>query len=668
MQEINYQSSLFYRNLKNKPPKDLKPDSDYLQLVAWEKQKCIEGLNINGLHIPGTIYYALNHSFIDVEQEDSSLKMLLPTLRDTDWEIHTGYHSAKVEKKGFIMGSFRQGGKTTTLVTLATHELFLKEKSEVVALFSSSIDKESFTKKLQNQITYNTDFLVVPSLDKDLSSTNVRFGFKTPDNSVFTYSELFMLLTDEGRKTQVGAGKTTTMVIFDEIAKEKCKLVHEAIIPALKSQLRGGGLRASPMYTFTGGDVKKGQDARKIFENPESFYFKKFGTEEKGFFLPGEYHGLFKKSSTFGEFIEKKTGILIEEPEISEMPMLVTDWPYAKQELDREEEEAFKTDMESYTARKMFFPRTTKDIFISGENNIFSHLHGEFEKLLNYLEDKVKEYDIVDFVDKDGVITAVPSKKPILTTFPADSLSYSELDTGVVIISHPRFVRGAKLYVAGADVYNVIKAADSSSLGSWYIMQRETADYEDPFNDRVVAYYNGRSNLRQFRETLLITLKYYGASVGAATLLHEAADDNTTQWFDDKNLGYMLENSYSLNKEINPNSDTNNTKGLRPTKNNQNYYLNRILEYCEEELPDGRKGLWRISDPYLVKQLMSFEGNLGPMDAIVGFGHTITHLYKEKKFLRPLRTSDEPQEEVKKFKRSSGAFGRTSSRRKKSVI
>lgn len=1008
MQEINYQSSLFYKNIKSYPPKDLNPGSEYLQLAKWEKEKCLDGINIGGIHLPGTLYYSLNHSYIDVEQEDGTMAMLLPTLRDTDWEIHKAYNEAKEHREGLIMGSLRQIGKSTLLATLATHELFLKEKSEVVALFATKTDRESFTKKLQNQLTYNTEFLVVPNIDKDLTRTDVRFGFKTADNSVFTYSQLFMLLTDEGRNTQISAGKllpnktkvfyqgkegniedcrigdrifgkdgklttilgvypqtdvkmfemtlsdgrkivscedhlwtveridwagsrnqtlstkelfhtykrswfnsktgepsesnrykilkhkclnykaqavtidpyylgiflgdgtalspniftniepdvikycndyaislgctliskgehhristdlyinplnqlfrgynlignkhipdayfynskeirlellrgimdtdgtidttgrielclsdgnlvtdciklirslgincsvteseasyrkngvyfkcknrfriylgtvaeeivfncprkierqnkrntkismqygvsivnivpvengdgvclevnnkdklflagdfipthnTTTMALFDEIAKEKMKLVHEALIPALKSQRRDGGLRASPVYVFTGGQVEKGRDAKKVFDNPKTYYFREFGKEKKGFFLPGEYHGSFKKESTFGEYLVTKEGVKITDKEIAKMPMQVTDWEFATAELDREEAEAFKVDVESYTARKMYFPRNTSDIFISGENNIFSHLHGNFEKLLVYLDEKVRGYEVVDFEEQNGKVITVPSKKKILTEFPTENLASHELDAGVVILSHPRYVRGTKLYVEGADVYNVDKTGESPSLGSWYIIQREVADYTDPFNDRIVAYYNGRTDIKRFRQTLLLAMKYYGAEVGAITLLHEAADDNTTQWFDDKKLAFMLEDTYTLNKEITPNSKANNAKGLRPTLGNQTYYLGRLLEYCEEELPDGKLGLWRIPDPYLVRQCMNFDGNLGDKDAIVGMGHALTHLYKEKKFLRPLQTTDTPEEESRKRKERKSAFGVTS--------
>ena len=57
---------------------------------------------------------------------------------------------------------------------------------------------------------------------------------------------------------------------------------------------------------------------------------------------------------------------------------------------------------------------------------------------------------------------------------------------------------------------------------------------------------------------------------------------------------------------------------------------------------------------------MNFDGNLGDKDAIVGMGHALTHLYKEKKFLRPLQTTDTPEEESRKRKERKSAFGVTS--------
>ena len=565
----------------------------------------------------------------------------------------------------FLTDDYTITHNSTTQVTLATHELFFKKNAEVVALFSTTSDKQTFTKKLDIQLKNNTEALVVPTIDKSLDKKEIRFGITLKDNTTEIFSKLFVLLTEEGNNTETGAGKSTTLALFDEIAKYPCHKVHEALIPALKSQRRGGGLRSGLIYTFTGGDVEKGQDAKKIFENPEFYHFKAFGKEGKGFFLPGEYHGTYKKESTIGEYFKTAKNIDISDTDLETVPMLVTDWEYATEELDREENIAKKTDLVAYNKRKMYAPRNTKDIFISGTDNPFAHLYSEFEALLHYLKDKIKEYKVVDFIKSNGEVQPVEVNKPILTTFPPQRDAAS-INTGIVICSPPVNVSHVKYYVGGADPFNVDKTDNSASLGSFYIMQKRTDDYTDSDNESIVAYYNGRKDIRDFRNKLRNTLIYYGALVGGVTLLHEAADDSLTQWFSEQNETYFLEETYNLSREINPKYSGHNAYGLRPTPNNQSYYISRALDYFEEELPDGRLGLWRLKDPYLVEQVLNYDGDLSDKDALVAFGHSITHLFKERKYAAPTKPKEVVEEVIKS--RFKSAFGSAQKPRRKYVI
>lgn len=200
----------------------------------------------------------------------------------------------------------------------------------------------------------------------------------------------------------------------------------------------------------------------------------------------------------------------------------------------------------------------------------------------------------------------------------------------------------------GLDPFNMIKASKEASLASFYIMRRETSNFSDPFGGRIVAWYNGRKDISHSRKIILQSLVLYGGMNRGCTLLHEASDDSLTQWFNEKNLGYLLEDSYALSREINPNSQVSNLKGMRPTVRNQNYYLGKILDYCEEVMPDGRLGLWRIPDPFLIKQLMAFSGDIGVCDSLAAFGHTLMHFYKERRYLPQMYGEVKPQ--VKKNK------------------
>ena len=126
----------------------------------------------------------------------------------------------------------------------------------------------------------------------------------------------------------------------------------------------------------------------------------------------------------------------------------------------------------------------------------------------------------------------------------------------------------------------------------------------------------------------------------------------------DKKKGYYLEDTYALSKQIFSNTKALAAKGLRPTPRNQTYGLDRLLEYLEEEMPDGRKGLWRIKDKLLVKQLLRFDGKLSDCDAIVAFFHTLIHLYKEKNYVIKVNSAENKDtEKVEKIIADYNAFG-----------
>jgi hypothetical protein len=1020
----NFKSKELFINLTEKeiPPKN---HPDYLVLRDIEKDKCINGITINGIFIWGSLYYHLNHHFIDVDKIDNrgnqSIQIERPVFRDNEWIIHEAYNQANDDKKGLIIGAARQISKTSLIVSLVTRQLFLFPNSEILGLFSSKPDKQTFTKKLQIALQHNTDFLVIPSIDKDLNKEFIRFGFTRKDNEPYIYSKLYMYLTSEGNSSEIGAGKllkegtkvfyndkeglienckvgdkifgkdgnlttitgvypeknvemyqltlsdgreitackdhlwtvvrmdktgnrtpkvftnnteflfnnyqrkyfnsklnkevisnryklpqheclnyehqdilidpyylglwlgdgttnqpnqitnkdgeiikflskfaiknscaletkkysnrlvfsgtrnpinslfknynliknkhipeqylrntkevrlevlrglmdtdgtidtrgriqidlsdkklandvvslirslgincsvsernsfykknnerincklsyriylgvvikeklfnitrkfsrqryilpkqtlqngssiikiekvengsgvclkvdnedklflagdyipthnTINFYFMDEVAKNPFIETHEAVIPAINSRY---GLRCSPIYTFTGGSVEKSKDAEAMFLKPSTYFMKEFDNEGKktGLFLPGQYRSDFKEDINFVDWYNKKydTNLPIK-GELSKIEFNATDFDKANKVLDQEENLAKESSLLAYQKRKMYAPRKISDMFLKTESNPFSHLHSEFEKLLEYINSELSlNAKVVDLIgDEKTGITFKFSDKSFLNDYPVSDVDEWKRDAGVVLLDPPRLQKGTKLYTVSCDPFNMIKASKKASMASIYIMRRETSDFSDPYGGKIVAWYNGRKDITHFRKTLLQMMVLYGGMEGCCTLLHEAADDSLTQWFNEKNLGYLLENSYTLSKEICPTGNAMNIKGMRPTPNNQKYYLSKILDYLEEELPDGRLGLWRIMDPYLVKQLMMFDGELGVCDAIVGFGHCLMHLYKDSRYRPQIYKDDKPKISQKIYENAFGFNSNNSNFTKKSII
>ena len=55
---MNIKYAEFFRNLKSLPPEG---SSDFYDLIDWEVEKCLGGVNVAGVHIPGFLYWHLNH-------------------------------------------------------------------------------------------------------------------------------------------------------------------------------------------------------------------------------------------------------------------------------------------------------------------------------------------------------------------------------------------------------------------------------------------------------------------------------------------------------------------------------------------------------------------------------------------------------------------------------
>ena len=421
-----------------------------------------------------------------------------------------------------------------------------------------------------------------------------------------------------------------------------------AVLPAFRGK---DGFRNAAFTCFTGGNAEKSVDAEKFFMNPASSEILNVGGT--GRFLDGTYRADFKKTTSFAEYLRHTTGQEIPtNSELETIECFYSDFDAANQLLDQKEENLLKAgDTEAYYNEKIYYPRKISDMFLKENSNPFSHLSSELERLYEYLETQDYHTQTYQF-DQTGESLEL---RPVSQHY--DPFS-TNLDQPLVIIDKPRDLGKGKLYVLGLDAFNMDKTGTSPSRGSFYIMRKNTTDYKDPYQDTMVGWYNGRKDINHFRQLVFNVLKYFGADQGSASLLHEAADDSLTQWFMDKKKGYYLEDTYALSKQIFSNTKAVAAKGLRPTPRNQTYGLDRLLEYLEEEMPDGRKGLWRIKDKLLVKQLLRFSGSLGDCDAMVAFFHTLIHLYKEKNYIIKVNSAENKDtEKVEKIIADYNAFG-----------
>lgn len=220
---FNYHTPEFFINIKNIPDKTSKERKPF---VLEEKRKCREGININGVFIPGCLYFHLNYYNLsrDATPEElasgSEKKIIsLPTLRDNEWIAFNDYDQLCKNPKIYTLFGARQVLKSEFECSLTLRELSLFKNTEALATFQADHDKDTFVKKMRIAIEHGQKFMIVPNIDKSWDKSEIRFGYTKQDNSIELRGTLYIYNTQEGKKIQVGSGKTPTFFFSDECAK-----------------------------------------------------------------------------------------------------------------------------------------------------------------------------------------------------------------------------------------------------------------------------------------------------------------------------------------------------------------------------------------------------------------------------------------------------------------
>lgn len=460
---FNYKSKEFYINLNSSdiPPKGSDDRKDF---IAWEKEKCKKGVTINGIFIPPSLYWHLNHIKIDIDELDSYGNPVavsnIPELRDNDWIFHNGYWQAynRPDKKILQVLGSRQLGKSVNESSILLHQAQIFKNSRCLLLGGNKGDIGVITKYINTMHFNMTPFLKVPLLDKDFNKPEVKFGYKANDNTDNVYSSLFIRNTDEGKVTEVGAGVTINVAVIDECGKFEFSEAFAAIKPALVSRF---GWRASPIITGTGGSFEKGKDAKKYFFKPKAndvLPFEQEDGKETGLFISGLYRQDGKVETTFENLVTSQepviknitTGVYKKTTtELDNMRVWVKDDEKAKAIIKAESDNYLQNnDQLEYLKHKMYYPQEYNDIFLSKSTNPY-YSDGLKAHLQYLLSNPVgMGYDL--FKMPSGEIGVSFSQKPIISTFPTPP-EYLFRDAAVVIYDKPRYDKEQtyKIHVAG---------------------------------------------------------------------------------------------------------------------------------------------------------------------------------------------------------------------------
>lgn len=626
-------STEFFINQKSIPSQD---SSEYDAFFINELDKIENGVTVNGIYYPNWLYWHLNHwhIFTDYKDDRGKVKRSIthPELRDNEWILSEHLLKAQEQKKGLLVVGSRRFGKTEFLSSYIGHNSIVYYGSENMFAAANDPDLNKISATLKRGYKkLHPYFKPIFLEDTWKSGSDVVLGFKDTGGERYEYSRLLVRNHNGGRNTEVGAGATLHSLVVEEIGKDNWLNFFDAVKPALESEY---GWRCSPVATGTTGNMAKAKDLQTVYQDMEGFNFITVeikDTNNNTFsFYPGNMSLKFpKKSILLKDFVGKPKSKCKDK-------IKVTDWDTSNAYLDQIMEDLRKKGKySSLLKERMYYPRTTEDMFLTDDSdNPFSDVVQYAKEHLEYLNN-IKDFEKYGWMtrDQNGHPKFIETKVSVpIQEFPTGP---DEDRDAPIIIWHPPLPgqEFGVLHVGGSDPYNQDESYYSPSLGTLYIYRRTYDPISGVGQETFVASYTARpKNIAKWREQVRLLLEYYGA-----TMLPENEEASLIRWFDEKNIGHYLEDGLDIAKEINPNTKSKRNKGLSATTPNIRYGNGVLRNYCLEDLelgkdPQGlpiiKKGVIRIKDRGLLKEIIGYK--IDPVtkkainaDRIVGARHAL---------------------------------------------
>lgn len=629
----------FFINMKSIPDKH---SSEYDAFFQNELKKIEYGVTINGVDIPGWLYWHINHWTMYKDFEDPinfSIKRVSgrPDLRDNEWMIADYLVKAERERKGLIIVGSRRLGKSEFEGSIVGRNTTIYQGTQNLITGGNDPDIKVIAAITDHGLKNLHPYFRFERISNDWRK-EVSLGYKDKKNMSFEWSKILIRNFDDGNNTEAAAGTTAKTFIMDEIGKFPFFECFEAAKPAFTSPY---GWRCVPILTGTGGSFDRGGDAEEMFNNPSAYNFYAIEAKDEpkkyGLFIPGTYRMEAKEPKKLSEFLQIPEG-----SELDDVQIMVKNEEKALDIILKERETSKKSnDSRALLKQMMYYPLTHAECFLSDSDNHFpieaAKQHLEFLRANNikgqYVwlhRDAGGEVKHSFASEKDRPITEFPIKTSTVKTAP------------IVIWEFPTSNAPLGLYVAGADPYNQSSSEWSDSLGTIYIYKRLTDVSGETYHDMPVAAYAARPNtMNEWHENVEMLLDFYNAKC-----FPENEAGTFIQWFDRKNKIHMLAEGLAFAKEINPNtkvSGSGRVFGLAATKKNIDYCMALMVEYCKEEIQVGthpetgnpikKLGICRILDPMLLEEIIKYNSKGGNYDRIVAFRHALSYAkYLDKHF------------------------------------
>lgn len=653
------------------------PDStskEYVPFFKEEMKKVKKGVTINGVYIPGWLYWHINHWVINIDVEDPDTHYVErisshPYLRDNEWIIADHINRAERERKGLLILGSRQLGKSEFGASYMGRRCIAFQNSQNVVAGLSDPDLKLLLSKIDKGFMALHPYFR-PLKIRDNWDKQVVLGYKTPQGERVQHSELLIRNLDGGKNTENLAGPTTSSLLLDEIGKGDFMEGWIAGKPAL---LTPYGFRGTPVFVGTSGSFDKSQDLQEFRDSLDVHNFLQIELKDPEnktvHFIPGYMASMSKrKKLRLSNWLKLPKG-----SELDKVPIhIVMDTSFAVANI-KAQRKLYEENMQFDLLKKetMYYPLTEEELFlVDDSDNVFADIRELAREHLAYLE------SLDDKGEQWGWLTRGGDGKPKWNPAKTGEVPIQEFPTGdkedkdapIIIWDHPMFGQEfGVLHVAGSDPYNQDESHYSPSLGTIYIYRRTYDVLKGTMQNSFVACYAARpKNISKWREQVRLLLEYYGA-----TCLPENEEPGFIRWFDEKNIGHYLEDGLDLAKEINPNTKVKRNKGLSASTANIRYGNALLKTYCDEDMVMGqdpatgdniiKKGIIRIKDRVLLKEIIAYKpaakGKKGiNVDRIVAARHALIIAAMKDKYFPIARLKVQAKEREKKPEGPRGPF------------
>jgi predicted ester cyclase len=617
-----------FLNCKSVPDKS---SSEYEAFFQNELKKIEYGVTINGVFIPGWLYWHINHWHMYMDYEDPinhSIKRINshPKLRDNEWMIAEYLLKAEQEKKGLLIVGSRRLGKSEFEGSMVGRNATIYQGTQNIITGGNEPDIRVISSIVDNGLKHLHPYFRFDRIANDWRK-EVVLGYKDKKNIGYEWSKILIRNFDDGNNTEAAAGTTAKTFIMDEIGKFPFFECFEAARPAFTSPY---GWRCVPILTGTGGSFDRGGDAEEMFNNPGAYNFYAVEVEGEskkfGLFIPGTYRMEGKQPQSLSEYAKVPSG-----SELDDVTILVKDEVRALQIINEERDSAKRSnDSRALLKQMMYYPLTPAECFLSEGGNDFP-IEAAKQHLQFLNDNEIRGQYITLYRDSDGKVRhkfAEDKQRPI-TDFPVKSTTLK--DAPIVVWEFPITNAPMGLYVAGADPYNQSSSQWSDSLGTVIVYKRMTDVVGETYHDMPVASYAARPNtMNEWHDNVEMLMDFYNARC-----FPENEAGTFIQYFERKNKGHMLAEGFNIAREINPNTKTaGRIYGLAATQKNIDFCMSLFIEYCKEEIQIGtnketgepikKLGVTRILDTMLLEEIIKYNKD-GNFDRIVAFRHALAY-------------------------------------------